>query len=94
MQFAGANLKVTPNAWHELKVEARGNEFKCFYDGQLKFTAKDDTSKDAGKIGLCTKADSVIHFDDLTVENLGSARGSTPQGMTDNQVPAVEKGEC
>jgi len=80
VQFAGANLKVTSNAWHEIKVEARGNEFKCFYDGQLKFSAEDDTFKEAGKIGLWTKADSVIHFDDLTVEDLSSAKSSTSQG--------------
>lgn len=73
VQFAGANFKVTSNTWHEIKVEARGNEFKCFYDGQLKFAAKDDTFKEAGKIGLWTKADSVIHFDDLTVEELRNA---------------------
>jgi hypothetical protein len=80
VQFAGTNFKVTSNAWHEMKVEARGNEFKCFYDGQLKFTAKDDTFKDGGKIGLWTKADSVIHFDDLEVEDLSSARSSASQG--------------
>ncbi len=80
VQFGGANFKVTSNTWHEIKVEARGNEFKCFYDGQLKFTAKDATFKEAGKIGLWTKADSVIHFDDLTVEDLGSAKSSTSQG--------------
>ncbi len=79
VQFAGANFKVTSNTWHEIMVEARSNEFKCFYDGQLKSTAKDDTFKDAGKIGLWTKADSVIHFDDLTVEELGSAKSSTSQ---------------
>ncbi len=79
VQFAGANFKVTSNSWHEIKVEARGNEFKCFYDGQLRFIAKDDTFKDAGKIGLWTKADSVIHFDDLTVEDLGSAQNSASQ---------------
>ncbi len=73
VQFAGANFKVTSNTWHEIKVEARGNEFKCFYDGKIKFTAKDDTFKDAGKIGLWTKADSVIHFDDLAVEDLGNS---------------------
>ena len=77
VQFAGANFKVTSNAWHEIKVEARGNEFKCFYDGQLRFTAKDDTFKDAGKIGLWTKADSVIHFDDLTAEDLGGVKSSS-----------------
>jgi hypothetical protein len=80
VQFAGANFKVTSNTWHEIKVEASGHEFKCFYDGQLKFTAKDDTFKDAGKIGLWTKADSVIYFDDLTVEDLGSAQSSRLQG--------------
>ncbi len=80
VQFAGTNFKVTSNAWHEIKVEARGNEFRCFYDGQLKFTAKDDTFKDAGKIGLWTKADSVIHFDDLTVEELAGGRSSSSTG--------------
>jgi hypothetical protein len=80
VQFAGANFKVTSNAWHEIKVEARGNEFKCFFDGQPKFTAKDDTFKEAGEIGLWTKADSVIHFDDLNVEDLGSVRSSASHG--------------
>lgn len=79
VQFAGANFKVTSNIWHAIKVEARGNEFKCFYDGQLKITAKDDNIREAGKIGLWTKADSVIHFDDLVVEELGVARNSSVQ---------------
>lgn len=70
VQFAGANLAVTPHAWHEIRVEARGDEFRCYYDGKLKITAKDSTFKDAGNIGLWTKADSVIYFDDLTVEDL------------------------
>jgi hypothetical protein len=80
VQFAGANFKVTSNAWHEIKVEARGNKFKCYYDGQLKITAEDSTFNDAGKIGLWTKADSVIYFDDLTVEDLSSAKSSASQG--------------
>ncbi len=71
IQFAGANFKVSSQAWHEIKVEARGEEFKCYYDGQLKFTAKDGTFKEAGKVGLWTKADSVIYFDDLTARELG-----------------------
>jgi hypothetical protein len=31
------------------------------------YEVEDDTFKEAGKIGLWTKADSVIHFDDLQV---------------------------
>jgi len=66
-QFAGENFKVTPGVWHELRVEAVGNKFSCYYDGAKKFEATDDTFKGAGKVGLWTKADSVTHFDDLKV---------------------------
>lgn len=64
-QFAGANLKVSSGVWHELRVEAVGNKFTCYYDGAKKIEASDNTFKDAGKIGLWTKADSVTYFDDL-----------------------------
>jgi hypothetical protein len=66
-QFAGANLKVTSGEWHELRVEAVGNKISCYYDGNKKIEATDDTFKDAGKVGLWTKADSVTYFDDLKV---------------------------
>ncbi len=84
VQFAGANFKVTPQTWHEIKAEARGDQFHCYYDDQLKITARDSTFKDAGKIGLWTKADSVIHFDDLTVEDLGGA----PSALLPGKSPA------
>jgi len=66
-EFAGANLKVTSGEWHELRVEAVGNRITCYYDGNKKIEATDDTFKDAGKVGLWTKADSVTYFDDLKV---------------------------
>lgn len=66
-QFAGANFKVTPGAWHELRVIAVGNKITCYYDGEKKIEASDDTFKDAGKVGLWTKADSVTYFDNLTI---------------------------
>lgn len=66
-QFAGANFKVTSGEWHELRVEAAGNKITCYYDGSKKIDATDDTFKDAGKVGLWTKADSVTYFDDLKV---------------------------
>jgi 3-keto-disaccharide hydrolase len=66
-QFAGANFKVTSGEWHELRVEAAGNKITCYYDGSKKIEASDDTFKDAGKVGLWTKADSVTYFDDLKV---------------------------
>lgn len=66
-QFAGANFKVTSGEWHELHVEAVGNKITCYYDGNKKIEATDDTFKDAGKVGLWTKADSLTYFDDLKV---------------------------
>ncbi len=80
IQFAGTNFKVTSQQWHEIKVEARGDEFKCYFDGQLKFSAKDSTFKDAGRIGLWTKADSVIYFDDLTAKDLSGSRSASLTG--------------
>ena len=65
-QFAGWDGKVSSGKWHELAVEAQGDHFQVFYDGQKVIDAHDNTFADAGKFGVWTKADSVIHFDDLT----------------------------
>jgi hypothetical protein len=69
-QFAGWDGKVARQAWHALAVEARGDHLQVFFDGTPVIDAKDDTFKDAGKVGLWTKADSVTHFDALSVKPL------------------------
>jgi hypothetical protein len=66
-QFGGQNVKVAKNTWHTMKLEATGNHFTVFHDGNRVFDGTDDTFKDAGRVGLWTKADSVIEFDDFTV---------------------------
>jgi hypothetical protein len=66
-QFAGANFEVSTAEWHELRVECVGEKIIGYYDGVKKIEATDDTFRDAGKVGLWTKADSVTHFDDLRV---------------------------
>jgi hypothetical protein len=67
VQVAGANVKVASDEWHELRVECKGNQIICYYDGEKKVDATDGTFKEAGKVGLWTKADSVTYFDDLRV---------------------------
>lgn len=67
VQFADANFKVATGEWHELRVECVGDHITCYYDGDLKIEASDSTFKEAGKVGLWTKADSVTYFDDLRV---------------------------
>jgi hypothetical protein len=60
------NMKVSPNQWHTLRVDFQGNQFKVSFNGQSALDWQDDTFKDAGKVGLWTKADSVTAFDDFS----------------------------
>ncbi len=66
--FLNHGVKVATNTWHTMKLEATGDHFVVWYDGNKVLDAKDETLEDAGKVGLWTKADSVIEFDDFTVE--------------------------
>lgn len=61
----GVEHKVTPKQWHTLRVEFRGSRFTVFFDGKKLFEVEDDTFREAGRIGLWTKADSVTQFDDF-----------------------------
>jgi hypothetical protein len=63
----GKKVKAPSGQWNTLRVTAQGNVFTVYFNGQQLYQAEDETFKDAGKIGLWTKADSVIHFDDLQV---------------------------
>jgi hypothetical protein len=65
--FLNQRVKVASNVWHTLRVEATGDHFVVTYDGQKVLDAKDGTFSDAGKVGLWTKADSVIYFDDFSI---------------------------
>lgn len=63
----GVKAKVPGNAWNQLSVKASGNLFTVSLNDQKLFEVEDSTLPQAGKVGLWTKADSVIHFDDFTV---------------------------
>jgi hypothetical protein len=69
LQFAGAKAKVSPGQWHTLRVVAKGDHITCWFDGKQLIDAHDKTYT-TGKVGLWTKADSVIAFDDLAVSPL------------------------
>lgn len=69
-QIAGADLKVTSNQWHTLGLRAEGDRFTVSYDGKELFSAQDATFTAEGKVALWTKADSVTHFDNLTIRKL------------------------
>ena len=64
----GKKTKVPSGQWNTLRVTAQGNLFTVYFNGTKLYEVVDETFKDAGKVGLWTKADSVIHFDDLEVK--------------------------
>ena len=69
-QLASWSGRVTPNAWHEYRLELRGDHLEVFWDGQRVLDQRDATFGEAGHVGVWTKADSVTSFDDLHVEAL------------------------
>jgi hypothetical protein len=69
-QIQGADVKVAPSQWHTLGLRAEGNRFTVSFDGKPLFTAEDKTFANAGKVALWTKADSVTHFDTISITPL------------------------
>ncbi|MDQ3258475.1 MAG: DUF1080 domain-containing protein [Acidobacteriota bacterium] len=63
----GKKAQVPANQWSELRVVQIGNIAEVFLNNTKLYEVEDDTFKDAGKVGLWTKADSVTYFDDLRV---------------------------
>src|SRR5712691_4072794 len=59
------NMKVAPNQWHTLRVDFQANHFTVTFDGKRAIEWDDEKLKDAGKVGVWTKADSVTLFDDF-----------------------------
>src|SRR5262249_18965318 len=69
-QIQGAKLKVASNQRHTLGLRAEGNRFTVSFDGKPLYTAEDSTFANPGKVALWTKADSVTHFDAISITPL------------------------
>jgi hypothetical protein len=65
----GKRARVPTGEWNRLRVTAAGNLFTVYLNGELLFEVEDSTFTEAGKIGLWTKADSVVYFDDLEMRS-------------------------
>ena len=65
----GVKHPVPKQTWASLRIEFAGKLFTVLYDGKKIMEVEDGTFTGAGKVGLWTKADSVIHFDDFKIES-------------------------
>ena len=66
-EFESADVKVPVNEWHVLKITMQGDHIQCYLDGKKHLAVKDATFKEAGKVGLWTKADAQTSFDEFKV---------------------------
>lgn len=60
--------------WHDLVVTLQGGECRVELDGKLYLTRKLDEPV-AGRVGLWSKADSRVLFDDFVITQLTPAQG-------------------
>jgi len=63
----GKSATTDKTGWNDLKVVVKGNKFDVCFNGSLLYSVVDDTFKDKGKVGLWTKADSYMLFDDFEI---------------------------
>lgn len=61
------NVKTPSRKWHSLKLTVEGNLIKGYVNG-IHYMSERLPKPVAGKVGLWTKADSVIYFDDYQVK--------------------------
>jgi hypothetical protein len=63
----GVKHDIPVNEWSILKITARGNRFQVYVDHRRVMEGQDSVFTAAGRVGLCTVADSVMYFDDFRV---------------------------
>jgi hypothetical protein len=64
-QLGTADVALPADQWHRIRAVQRGNHIQCYLDGKPLLDVNDETFKDAGAIGLWSKADAVTWFDNL-----------------------------
>lgn len=67
-EFGGAKVKVAANEWHSIRIRNIGNLFQAYFDGKILIETTDNTLRNAGRVGLWTKADSYTLFDDFAIQ--------------------------
>jgi 3-keto-disaccharide hydrolase len=63
-------FEIKSGVWHTLAVEQKGSSITVSVEGKKIIETENTTYPKAGRIGLWTKDDSTILFDDLNVEPL------------------------
>ena len=65
--LATEQVSLTDSPWHTLSIRHQGDRVECLLDGRRYLEATDVKIKEAGRVGLWTRADARTHFDELIV---------------------------
>jgi hypothetical protein len=63
----GPQVEIPGDVWHEMSIDCKGNQIRCFLNGKELIPALTDNSFSGGKIGFWTKSDSVSYFVDTKI---------------------------
>jgi hypothetical protein len=91
-QLGSADVEKVPG-WREVRVTMKGERIECYLDGKKFLDAVDSTFKEAGKVGLWTKADAQTLFDDLAVRSAGTQAaqgGSLDTGEIEERLTGLQ----
>ena len=63
----GPQVVIPKGVWHELQVECKANQIKCYLNGKQMIPTATDNTFAGGRIGFWTKSDSVSYFADVKI---------------------------
>jgi hypothetical protein len=66
-QPIGPEVEILKGVWHELKIECKGNQVRCWLNGKDAIPPLTDNTFSIGKIGFWTKSDAVSYFTDTKI---------------------------
>jgi hypothetical protein len=62
--------RIRAGEWFTMRIVHRGDAIEGYLNNQKVLEARDTTFRDAGAVGLWTKADAATSFDDFSVKEL------------------------
>jgi len=68
-QLGTADVEAVAGKWHTIRVVHKGSHIECSLNGKPMLDVKDETFKDAGRIGLWTKSDAQTRFAGLKLKS-------------------------
>ncbi len=67
ISFKKVDAKGEAGKWYTIRVVHKGNDIQCYFDGKLLLEVTDDTFKEAGLVGVWSKADAQSYFANVQV---------------------------